>query len=160
MPLKEYLEKMKKYNKRKLNCEECEIHSKNNKFVSYCFNCNRHLCKECLKTRNHINHIKNNIIEIRPMDEELDTIKKVINYYKNNIENLMKEKEDKVNELNKSLNKNKKHENVKLKDKIKMNEKRKEEELKSNNDKYLEDINKIIKRYKEEINNQENRIYK
>ena len=48
MPLKEYLEKMKKHNNRNLNCEECEIHKKNNKYVSYCFNCKCHLCKECL----------------------------------------------------------------------------------------------------------------
>ena len=152
MPLKEYLEKMKKYNNRKLNCEECEIHKKNNKYVSYCFNCNRHLCEECLKTRIHINHIKNNIIEIKPMNEELDIIKEVINYYKNNIKHLIKEKENKINELNKALNKNKKSENEKIEEKIKNNEKRREEELKSNNDKYLEDINNIIKRYKEEIN--------
>ena len=37
MPLKEYLEKMKKFNNRKINCEECEIHNKNNKYVSYFF---------------------------------------------------------------------------------------------------------------------------
>ena len=120
MSLKEYLEKMKKYNNRKLNYDECEIHNKNNKFVSYCFNCNLHLCEECLKTRNHINHIKNNIIEIKPMDEELEIIKEVINYYKDIIENLVKEKD----ELYKKINEKKKYENDKFEGKIKMNEKR------------------------------------
>ena len=152
MPLKEYLEKMKKYNDKKLNYDECEIHNKNNKYVSFCFNCKRHLCEECLKTRNHLNHIKNNIIEIKPMNEELDIIKAVINDYKTNNENLKKEKENKIKKLNKSLNENKKLENEKFEGKIKMNEKRKEEELRLNNDKYLEDINEIIKRYQEEMN--------
>ena len=152
IPLKEYLEKMKKYNNRALNCDECKIHNKNNKYVSYCFNCNRHLCEECLKTRNHMNHIKNNIIEIKPINEELDIIKEVINDYKNQIENLMKEKQNKINELNKSLNQNKKFENTKIDEKIKMNEKIKEEELRLNHDKYSEDINEIIKRYENEIN--------
>ena len=65
MPLKEYLEKMKKYNNRKSNSDICEIHNKNNKYVSFCYNCSRHLCKECLKTRIHLNHIKNDIIEMK-----------------------------------------------------------------------------------------------
>ena len=47
MPLKQYLEKMKKHNKSKLNNDECEIHK--SKYESYCFNCNCHLCKEIYK---------------------------------------------------------------------------------------------------------------
>ena len=64
MSLKEYCEKMIRFNNKKVNGDICDIHKKyNNKYVSYCFDCNIHLCKECLKTRNHINHRKNNIIE-------------------------------------------------------------------------------------------------
>ena len=135
MPLKEYLEKMKKYNKSKINNDECEIHKSN--YISYCFNCNYHLCKECLKTRVHLNHIKNNIIEIKPMDEELNIIKEVIKDYGIKIENLTKEKRNKINELFKSLNKNKNHENEKNKNNLVKIEERKEKELKSNKFKYI-----------------------
>ena len=35
---------------------KCSQHSINNKNIEYCIDCKMHLCKECLKTRNHINH--------------------------------------------------------------------------------------------------------
>ena len=63
MEINKYLEEMKKYNDIKINNDNCDIH--NNKYISYCFNCNNHLCNECLKNREHINHYKNYIIEIK-----------------------------------------------------------------------------------------------
>ena len=149
MPIKEYLEKMKKYNNNKLNKDECEIHEK--KYVSYCFDCNCHLCKECLKTRNHLNHRKNNIIEIEPMKEELNIIKEVILDYKNKIDNLSSEKLRKINELKNLLNDNKKSEEEKNKIIFEKNEEKKINELKRNNNKYINDINKIIQNCLEEI---------
>ena len=137
IPLKQYLEKMKKYNKSKLNNDECEKHK--SKYESYCFNCNCHLCKECLKTRIHLNHIKNNIIEIKPMNEELNIIKEVINDYKNKIENLTKERRNKINEFIKKLNISKNHENENNKENINNNEKGKENELKDNIENYIKE---------------------
>ena len=107
--IKEYLSKMRKFSSEKINTDLCHIHSSknnNNEYVSYCFDCNCHLCNECLKTRTHINHIKNNIIEIKPMKEELKIIEEVIKDYKINLDKLKKEKytEDKIieNEVNKT----------------------------------------------------------
>ena len=70
--IKEYLNKMKQYNKIKLNDDKCDVHKK--EYLSYCFDCNNHLCKDCLKTGNHKYHYKINIIEILPEDEILDKI--------------------------------------------------------------------------------------
>ena len=77
--IKEYLEKMKakNENKIKINDDECKYH--NNKYISYCFDCKCHLCNECLKKREHINHYKNNIIEINPTEEEINIITELIN---------------------------------------------------------------------------------
>jgi len=88
--IKEYFEKMEKNKKIKINEDiyKEHINCKNNKFVSYCFDCNCHLCEECLKTRAYICHNKNNIIEIKPIKEELSIVEEVIKYYKNKIENL------------------------------------------------------------------------
>ena len=158
MPLKEYLETMKKYNKNEINNDECEIHK--SKYLSYCFNCNCHLCKECLKTRKHLNHNKNNIIEIKPINEELNIIKEVINDYENRIENLSKEKQNKISELNKILKHNKYIEKQKNKINLLNNEKRKIDELKLNKDKYIENINEIIKKYKREIYLRKNKFIK
>ena len=76
MQIKEYLQKMKNF-KQNLNKETCNIHNKD-KYISYCFNCNCHLCNECLKLRNHSNHQKNYLIEIQPTKKELEIIKKII----------------------------------------------------------------------------------
>ena len=85
MALSEYYKKMIKYNNEKVNNDKCDIHNKdniNNKYISYCFDCNLHLCKECLKTRDHINHKKSHIIEIQPIQEKLDRINEEIKDYK------------------------------------------------------------------------------
>ena len=53
MSIKEYFEKMEKNKKTSTNYDKCREHisCKNNKYVSYCFDCNCHLCEECLKTK-------------------------------------------------------------------------------------------------------------
>ena len=144
MPIKEYLEKMKKYNKKELHEDNCEIHK--DKYICYCFDCNSHLCKECLKARIHLNHSKNYLIEIEPIKEELNIIKEVIQYYEIKIGNLTRGKQNKINELKNILKKNKDNEDKKYKENIKLNENEKEKELKLNEKKYNEDINEIIKR--------------
>ena len=150
MSLKEYLKKMKKYNSSKLNKDTCEKHK--SKYVSYCFNCSCHLCKECLKKRNHLNHVKNNIIEIQPMNEELNIVKHVIKDYEGKIKYLMETKIKIINKLMGILNENKNYENIKNKENCIKNEESKKSELKINRNKYIEDINEIIKKYKNDIN--------
>ena len=83
MTIKDYLTKMKKYNNSEINKDVCEIH--NNKYVSFCFDCNCHLCKDCLKARNHLGHMKNNIIEIEPMKEEINIINEILIDYEDKI---------------------------------------------------------------------------
>ena len=149
MPIKEYLEKMKKFNNNKLNKDECEIHKA--KYLCYCFDCNCHLCKECLKEGNHLNHVKNNIIEIEPSKEELNIIEEIIKEYEIKIDHLSREKLNKMNELKISLNNKQKQEEDKNKENLSKNENQKQDELKINKDKYENDINEIIQRKNEEI---------
>ena len=103
MLIKEYLDKMKDYTDKRINNDICQIH--NNKYECYCLDCNIHLCKECLKLRNHINHTKNNIIEIQPSSIEIDIIKNLIKYYDDKIDKLEKIKLKKAEELKESKNK-------------------------------------------------------
>ena len=91
MTITEYLNKKNNYSKKEINQDLCEIHN-NNKYVSYCFDCNCHICNECLKSRIHFNHNKNNIVEIQPTQRELHIIKEVIEDYKIRITDLNKEK--------------------------------------------------------------------
>ena len=97
MPIKEYLDKMKKYKKyndQNINNDKC-IH--NNKYECFCSECKKHLCKECLKSRDHINHQKVNIIEIQPNKNELKIIEKIIEFYDDRAENLFTKKNVKRN---------------------------------------------------------------
>ena len=75
--IKEYIDKMKQFNVKKINNDICIEHNK--QYECICLECNKHLCKECLKTRKHINHQKINIIEIQPNKEELKIIDNIIN---------------------------------------------------------------------------------
>ena len=81
MFIKDYIEKMKIFNNNKINSDICDIKEHNKKkFQSYCLSCNMHLCKECLKLRNHISHNKIDIVEIQPNQKELNMIEKIINH--------------------------------------------------------------------------------
>ena len=53
---------------------KCLLHPKE-KNVAFCLKCKIHLCKECVKSQKHINHTKNNILEVSVTDE----IKKTLN---------------------------------------------------------------------------------
>ena len=73
--IKEYLNKIKEYKDQILlnntvNDSQCDIH-KGEEYLSYCFECNMHLCEKCLKSRKHSSHYKIYIIEILPDDEIL-----------------------------------------------------------------------------------------
>ena len=149
LEIKEYLKKIKQYNNIKLNDDKCEKHKK--EYLVYCFDCNIHLCAECLKQGNHIYHYKINIIEILPEDEVLDKIKKLIINNKIKIKQLKKQKKQIENLFNNILNKNIK----KIKDIIntnKINNSTKEkEELQINNNKYESEIKKLKEEYKIKI---------
>ena len=81
--IEEYLENITKNKDNKIEeiKDKCHIHNINN-YVSYCFDCKCHLCEECLKTKEHINHRKSNMVEIQPIKEEIKLIKEVIDDYK------------------------------------------------------------------------------
>ena len=103
IPIKEYLEKMKKFNDKKGNEDLCTEDNHNKKYENFCLDCNKHLCKECLKTRNHIGHHKKIIIEMKPSQKELNIIDNIIKFYEEKISNLEKEKFIKIKELKNKL---------------------------------------------------------
>ena len=138
MTIKNFIEKMQKYNNKKINDDICEIHR--NKYTCYCFNCKCHLCQKCLKKRTHIFHKKNYIEEIKPIDEELDIILVMIEDYQKRIEQLSLEKFNKINELNDLLQNNKRKENIKRDMKIKKIDNNLKNELNLNNNEFLNNI--------------------
>ena len=74
-----YLKNIKELKENKIDELKDRCHKDNhnlNKYISYCLDCKCHLCDECLKKREHINHRKSNMIEIQPREEELKLINK------------------------------------------------------------------------------------
>ena len=114
---------MKKYNNKNNNNDERNIHD-NNKYECYCIECNKHLCKECLKLREHIGHNKINIIEIKPNENEINIFKNIIKYYDNKINELEIEKYNKTKDINNKLKEYKNKLNEKKELKKKENEKK------------------------------------
>ena len=162
MPIKEYFEKMLKHKAQNVIEDKCSIHSscKNNSYITYCFDCNRNLCKNCLKSRTHINHNKNNIIEIQPIEEELNIIEEIIKYYKNKVENLMSEKMNLIERLRQSLEEKKSKENDRIKSQIIENNNNKDVELLSSKNKFMLDIKEIYKKFKKEMSQRKNKYQK
>ena len=122
MSINEYLNKMKNFNDKNINTDICNMH--NLKYESYCLDCNINLCKDCLKLRNHVNHFKNNIIEIETTKKEMNIYENIIKNYEDKIQKLENEKIIKTKDLNNKFKESK--------NKIK---ERKELNLKENNNK-------------------------
>ena len=152
LSIKDYLIKMKSHHNKQLNDDNCKIHKNNyEKYICYCFKCKNHLCRECLKSRTHLDHNKNNIIEIQPIQKELNILKEIINDYKSKVEKLKNENMIFNRKLEKSLNDKKKQLKKKFEEKNQMNKANKARDLKLNNAKYILEIEEIKRRYEEEI---------
>jgi hypothetical protein len=146
MPIKEYLEKIE--NNKNIDTV-CVIHKKD--FVFYCFNCCKHLCKECIKTKQHNNHDKKCVYEIVPNEDDLVIAKKIIEKYNLNLKNLKLDRELTIDKLKEDLNYEKQKEKKNLDKEMMMNKKKEGKDLKENKAKYIKDILEIQKRYEKEI---------
>ena len=151
MPIKEFLDKMMDNDNVDINKDICQIHK--NQYMSFCFDCKKHLCKECLKTRDHIYHNKNNIIEIQPIKTELKIIKKIVKYYDDKLEKLKNKKFLIKKRLNSFLDKCKTNIDNILQKEINSSETKKKLELENNKIKFSSDIKKIREKYEREIKN-------
>ena len=160
MLINDYITKMKKFNNNQINNDICILH--NLKYDCYCLDCNTHLCKDCLQMRDHINHTKNNIIEIKPNKDEIRIFENILKFYKTKIEELEYEKINKTKELDNKLKeyKNKLKERKELKKDE--NKKKMELELKSIKEEYMNYIQDIKNKYENEMkikkNNYESKI--
>jgi hypothetical protein len=86
------------------NLTICPEHPKNNN-LSYCLDCNCHICKECMKHRKHMEHKKKIIVEIEPSDDEINSLLKVIKTYKDKINSSEIEKNNQLAEIKNKFNK-------------------------------------------------------
>ena len=87
--LNDYLTQIKKTNFLEIVNNKCECKGHNNcLYEYYCINCDKHLCNMCLKSKEHLYHIKFNIMtEISLSKEEEALIQKFIGYNEENNNN-------------------------------------------------------------------------
>jgi len=152
--IEEYLEKIKENKDNRIDeiKDKCHIENHNlNKYVSYCLECRCHLCDECLKTKEHINQRKSNMVEIQPIEEELKIIKETINEYREEKKDLENKKKEKLEEIDNSLKKEKEEEKNNYDMKLNDSGKKEKEELKENENIYLTDVENIKKEYEEKL---------
>ena len=165
MKIKDYLEEMKQYNNYALNSDRCENH--HIKYLSYCFECNSHLCEECLKSGDHVYHYKIDIIEIMPDKESLNKINKIINDNKIKLKKLAASKLNTKKQLNniliKNINKinqtkeNKKNYDEELKNELELNRNSYINSMKELKKEYENKMKEIKLKYNENINNIRNK---
>ena len=163
MKIKEYLESMEIQKQKNIEDDAaCETHSLNGKKknVGYCFDCKQHLCNECIQSRTHIKHNKSYIMEICPIQEDLDAISEIIKNYENKISNLKLSKDKEIENLKIILNKEKDKEKEKYNRKIELNKENNKKEIQSNYERCLSDIEKIKKRAENEISKRNKNLEK
>ena len=149
MKIKDYLNIMRKYNSITINNHICDKHNK--EYFSYCFECNIHLCLDCLKLCEHTKHYKCNLIELNINNEILKEIKNKIENNNTKLQDLIEEKKINEKALNDLMSKNsKKIENIRDKN-LEENKKAKQEKIKQINNKYMEQMKKIKIEYENKI---------
>ena len=97
---------------------KCLLHPQE-KNLAFCFNCNTHICKKCLKSQKHINHTKNNLLEVSVSSKIKKSLNNIINIYENRIIQLNKEKDKIEKNLFNEKQNNKKQKQKQTEDKIK-----------------------------------------
>ena len=129
---------------------KCSIHPKNYNY-SYCLECNVHLCKECINNRKHMNHKKQNIEDIKPSQDEINALLKLINNYKERINASEKEKNNQLVDIKNQYIKNKENENENYNKTILSTNKDFEIKLIESELIYKNELNEIKNKYEKEI---------
>ena len=140
LKINQFLEKRKqqKIGNSNINTDTCNEHGQ--KFMSYCFDCNKHICEKCQNEGNHLLHSKINIIEVEPSNEEKEILNKINEYYDEQIDLLNRyciSKSKKINSIIKR--KEEKLDEIKNKE-IKEIKDKKELEIKKVKEKFLKEI--------------------
>ena len=97
---------------------KCPLHPKENN-LTFCFDCDTHICKECMKSKKHVMHSKSCLLEVLVTDGIKNILNGIIDIYKERIKGLNEEKEQKKEKEIELFNK--KEEKIKEKQKIKKN---------------------------------------
>ena len=131
----------------------CLLHPQNYN-LSYCLDCNCHICKECIEHRKHMRHNIRAIKDNQPSNEELENLLNLINKYKDQINNSKLEKNNKLFEKETKFNEDMEKEKTEYKTSFINIKKNLQKELTENENNFNNKIAEIKKKYEKEINKQ------
>ena len=129
---------------------KCLLHPEE-KNVAFCLECNTHICNKCMISKNHINHTKNNIIEVSVTDKMKNILNDIINFYKKRIMQLNDQKEKKEMELLKIKEDNKEKKEKQKKNKLQELLEELKKELILNEKKLNDNLYKLKLKYENDV---------
>ena len=129
---------------------KCLLHN-SVQIISYCLDCNCQLCEKCLDSRKHLGHRKNLIREVKPKEEEIKIVEKMISKYIDEKLNLENEEKNYEKILKEELIKSTTENEEKYLKNIEEIKQCKEKELEQNNINYTNEINDIENQYNTQL---------
>lgn len=145
---------------------KCLLHP-NNKNTEYCTNCKTHLCEECIKTGKHLSHETKSLMHFSNLNDKKQIIENNIDYLKKAKNQMLENKNSKLNVLNDLLKNKKAQIENDYNNKIKLEEVKENEEILINQNKKNEELEKVkaiyesqIKKIEIEYNSKEEKIKK
>jgi len=137
---------------------KCLTHLQNNKYIVFCKDCRMHLCKECLKSRKHLNHQKNALYELQLLEENKLNHSKIINLLKGEMKKLNEEKNNKTKALKHKMNISKKKIKEEYENEININKQNLESELKVKEEKLEKELDDLKQKYLNDVQSMKNKF--
>ena len=94
LTIEEYLEKIKNCKSSNNLKTKCEKHGYK-KYRAYCLDCKYNLCQKCIDTKEHVNHNKQFIGEIKPENNNIKKIEDKLEEFNEKMKNLKKQEVNK-----------------------------------------------------------------
>ena len=144
------------YNEIGIKCSE----HPNNINMCFCDNCKKHLCSECLKSKEHKFHIKIDFIEIKPSEEDINKYSSIIELLQKVEKDLKQIQNEKIKE---ARNKSAEQEYNILKlfqSKVSKINNDMEKEIKDEKKKCIEECDKLYQEYLDKVESKKNILEK
>jgi hypothetical protein len=117
-----------------------------------------HLCRECLKSRKHLNHQKNALYELQLLEENKSNHSKIINLLKEEMKKLIEEKNNKTKTLKHRMKISKNKIKEEYENEININKQNLESELKAKEEKLERDLYDIRQKYLNDVQSMKNKF--
>ena len=125
---------------------KCDSHP-NKTITCFCEKCQRHLCLECLKSREHRGHLRFNILEMEPSEEEINKFISILEELKKSKNELENEQKSKMEKIGNEIEEQEDNINKLFKDKVVKIDEDMENEIENEKKKIKDECDKMYQEY-------------